>query len=111
MTGAERGRILRRVAALLRERNDELARLEVLDTGKPIQEASAVDIASGADCLEYFAGLAAGLAGEHIDLGAVGLRLHAPRAARRRAPASAPGTIRSRSPAGSRRRRSPAATR
>ncbi len=68
-TGAERGRVLNRAAALLRERNDELARLEVLDTGKPIAEALAVDVASGADCIEYFAGLAAGLHGEHFDLG------------------------------------------
>ena len=37
MTGAERGRILRRVADLLRRRNDELAELETRDTGKPIQ--------------------------------------------------------------------------
>jgi betaine-aldehyde dehydrogenase len=68
MTGAERGRILNRAAGLLRQRNDELARLEVLDTGKPIQEAEAVDIASGADCIEYYAGLAATLHGEHFDL-------------------------------------------
>ena len=70
MTGAERGRILNRAVALLRRRNDELAHLEVLDTGKPIQEASVVDVLSGADCIEYFAGLAASLHGEHFDLGA-----------------------------------------
>lgn len=70
MTGAERGRILRRVADILRARNDELARIETLDTGKPIQETAVVDVISGAECLEYFAGLAAGLSGEHIDLGA-----------------------------------------
>ena len=68
-SGAERGRVLRRVADLLRERNDALARLETLDTGKPIQETAAVDILSGADCFEYFAGVAAGLAGEQVDLG------------------------------------------
>jgi betaine-aldehyde dehydrogenase len=69
MTGAERGRILKRVADLLRARNDDLARLETLDTGKPIQETSVVDVLSGADCLEYFAGLAPTIAGEHVDLG------------------------------------------
>jgi betaine-aldehyde dehydrogenase len=69
MTGMERGRVMKRAADLLRARNDELARLETLDTGKPIQETSVVDVISGADCLEYFAGLAGGLAGEHIDLG------------------------------------------
>jgi betaine-aldehyde dehydrogenase len=69
MTGAERGRILRRTADLLRSRNEELAELETKDTGKPIQETRVVDIASGADCFEYFAGIAQTLHGEHIDLG------------------------------------------
>ncbi len=69
MTGAERGRVLQRAARLLRERNAALAELETQNTGKPIQETRAVDVISGAECLEYFAGLAAGLAGEHIDLG------------------------------------------
>jgi betaine-aldehyde dehydrogenase len=68
MTGAERGRILMRAVHLLRQRNRELAELEVLDTGKPIQEAEAVDVLSGADCIEYFAGIAAGIAGQHIEL-------------------------------------------
>jgi betaine-aldehyde dehydrogenase len=68
MTGAERGRVLHRAATLLRARNDELAEIETRDTGKPIQETRAVDVLSGADCLEYFAGLAATIAGEHIPL-------------------------------------------
>ena len=68
-TGAERGRILTAAAAALRARNDELARLEVLDVGKPLAEALAVDVASAADCLEYFGGLAASLHGQHVDLG------------------------------------------
>ena len=67
--GVERGRILHRAAALLIERNDVLARLETLDTGKPIQETIAVDVLSGADCIEYFAGLARTIAGEYLDLG------------------------------------------
>ena len=69
MAGAARGRILMKAVEFLRARNRELAELEVLDTGKPIQEAEAVDVHSGADCIEYFAGLAASLSGEHIDLG------------------------------------------
>ncbi|HEY6482260.1 MAG TPA: betaine-aldehyde dehydrogenase [Steroidobacteraceae bacterium] len=68
-SGVERSRILRRAAELLRARNAELAHLETCDTGKPIQETSVVDVASGADCFEYFAGLAATLSGEHLDLG------------------------------------------
>ncbi|HXI77866.1 MAG TPA: betaine-aldehyde dehydrogenase, partial [Steroidobacteraceae bacterium] len=69
MTGSERGRVLRRAADILRSRNQELAELETRDTGKPIQETRVVDVASGADCFEYFAGLAQSLSGEHIDLG------------------------------------------
>ena len=69
-TGTERGRILHRAAQILRSRNAQLADLETRDTGKPIQETSVVDVASGADCFEYFAGIAATLAGEHLDLGA-----------------------------------------
>jgi betaine-aldehyde dehydrogenase len=69
MTGAERARILRRAAEMLRSRNRELAELETRDTGKPIQETLVVDVMSGADCLEYFAALAQSLSGEHIDLG------------------------------------------
>ena len=69
MTGTERGRILNKAVALLRERNDELAMLEVQDTGKPLQEANCVDIETGADVIEYYAGLAASLHGEQQDLG------------------------------------------
>ena len=69
-TGTERSRVLRRAADLLRSRNQELAELETRDTGKPIQETRVVDVASGADCFEYFAGLVQSLSGEHIDLGA-----------------------------------------
>lgn len=69
LTGAERARVLRRAAHLLRSRNQPLAELETKDTGKPIQETLVVDVVSGADCLEYFASLAQSLAGEHVDLG------------------------------------------
>jgi betaine-aldehyde dehydrogenase len=69
LTGAERARVLRRAANLLRSRNQPLAELETRDTGKPIQETLVVDVVSGADCLEYFASLAQSLAGEHLDLG------------------------------------------
>ncbi len=69
MSGTERGRILRRAADLMRERNHELSVLETFDTGKPYQETSVVDATSGADALEYFGGMAATLTGEHIQLG------------------------------------------
>ena len=69
MTGTERGRILRRAADIMRERNHDLSVLETWDTGKPYQETSVVDATSGADALEYFGGMAATLTGEHIQLG------------------------------------------
>lgn len=69
MTGMERSRILLRAVALLRERNDELAATEVADTGKPWQEASVVDVVTGADAIEFFAGLAPAIEGNQQDLG------------------------------------------
>ena len=68
MSGAARGRILHEASRRLRAKNDEIARLEVLDTGKPISEASVVDVVSGADAIEYFAGVAATLHGAHYEL-------------------------------------------
>lgn len=69
MSGTERGRVLRRAADIMRERNHDLSVLETHDTGKPYQETIAVDATSGADALEYFGGLAGSLTGEHIQLG------------------------------------------
>ncbi|RRV51023.1 betaine-aldehyde dehydrogenase [Stutzerimonas stutzeri] len=68
LTGIERARIMRRAVDLLRERNDELAVLETLDTGKPLSETRSVDIVTGADVLEYYAGLAPAIEGEQIPL-------------------------------------------
>ncbi|MGR5499835.1 betaine-aldehyde dehydrogenase [Vibrio sp. DNB22_10_4] len=68
MSPVERSRILLKAVSILRERNDELAALEVADTGKPIQEAIEVDIATGADVIEYFAGLVPAMQGEQQPL-------------------------------------------
>ncbi len=65
----ERGRVLRRAADLLRAHNDEIARIETLDTGKPIQETLVADPASAADALEFLGGVVAGFHGEFMDLG------------------------------------------
>ena len=51
MKPVERGRVLRRAADILRERNADLARLETLDTGKALQETLVADAPSAADCL------------------------------------------------------------
>ena len=68
MTAMQRSRILRRAVDILRARNDELAMLETLDTGKPISETRYVDIVTGADVLEYYAGLVPALEGSQIPL-------------------------------------------
>ncbi|PVV67844.1 betaine-aldehyde dehydrogenase, partial [Pseudomonas sp. HMWF011] len=68
MTAMERSRILRRAVDILRERNDELAALETLDTGKAFSETKYVDIVTGADVLEYYAGLVPAIEGEQIPL-------------------------------------------
>ena len=69
MPGVQRGRILRRAADIMRERNRDLSILESHDTGKPLSETLYVDATSGADALEYFGGIAASLTGDHIPLG------------------------------------------
>ncbi|WP_295894983.1 betaine-aldehyde dehydrogenase [uncultured Vibrio sp.] len=68
MSATERSRILLKAVDILRARNNELAELEVADTGKPLQEAIEVDIASGADVIEYFAGLVPSMQGEQQPL-------------------------------------------
>ncbi len=69
MSGTERGRILKKAADILNARNDELAKIEVTDTGKPISEAIEVDVVTGADALEYYAGIAPSIHGHYYDLG------------------------------------------
>jgi acyl-CoA reductase-like NAD-dependent aldehyde dehydrogenase len=66
-SGRERARILHRVADLIRENADELARLESLDVGKPITLCRAVDVTTAAEVYEYYSGLAQTLAGATRD--------------------------------------------
>ena len=68
MTAVERSRILLKTVAILRERNDELAKIETLDTGKPLSETLYVDVVTGADVIEYYAGLASAVEGRQIPL-------------------------------------------
>jgi acyl-CoA reductase-like NAD-dependent aldehyde dehydrogenase len=56
MPGSERGRVLRRMAEGLRSRSDEFARLETLDTGKPISQTHG-EVEDAASLLDYFSGL------------------------------------------------------
>ncbi len=67
MPAIERGRILRRAVGIIRERNDELAALDTLDAGRPIGETTTVDVPTGADVIEFYAGLSAAMHGRTID--------------------------------------------
>lgn len=68
----ERGRVLLRLANLIREHRDELARTESRNVGKPIRESrDEVDLA--ADCFEYYAGTTNKIGGQTIPGGAPGV--------------------------------------
>ena len=57
LSGAQRAAYLRAIADGIRERQAEIARLEVLDNGKPFPEAD-WDVADAAGCFDFYAGLA-----------------------------------------------------
>src|SRR2546425_10685857 len=65
MPASERGRVLMRIAHLLRERVESLARTEVQHSGKPIRDARA-EVLAAAECFEYYAGAATKGVGETI---------------------------------------------
>ena len=62
---SKRGRILMKLAGLIRENSDELARLETLSEGKTLRESKG-DVAWAGRAFEYFAGLADKVEGETI---------------------------------------------
>ncbi|GFP79950.1 betaine aldehyde dehydrogenase 1 chloroplastic [Phtheirospermum japonicum] len=59
-TGAHRAKYLRAIAAKITERKSEIAKLEAIDSGKPLEEA-AWDIDDVAGCFEYYADIAEAL--------------------------------------------------
>ena len=66
MAGAERGHLLRRLAALVGEDRENLVALEALDAGKPLAATRRQDMPAAIDCLEYYAGWADKITGEVI---------------------------------------------
>ena len=58
MAAADRGRILLKLADLIEENAEELARLETLDTGHPLKDSRALDVPRTAACFRYFGGMA-----------------------------------------------------
>ncbi|XP_054769349.2 4-trimethylaminobutyraldehyde dehydrogenase A-like [Lytechinus pictus] len=61
----ERSRILQRAARKLSDNLEEFARLETTNNGKPIWEARC-DIESAINAIDFYAGLAPSLTGQHI---------------------------------------------
>ncbi|MEQ2292508.1 Aldehyde dehydrogenase 9 member A1-B [Ameca splendens] len=67
MSGMERARIMIEAAYLIENRREEIAEMEVVNNGKSITEAR-LDVDSARLCIEYYAGLARTLAGQHVQL-------------------------------------------
>lgn len=66
LPAAERGRILLKLADLIEENTEELARLESLDTGHPLRDSRMLDVPRTAGCYRYFGGMADKFQGETI---------------------------------------------
>ncbi|HVT03562.1 MAG TPA: aldehyde dehydrogenase family protein [Thermoanaerobaculia bacterium] len=74
VSSRERAQLLFRLAALLRQNRDELARLESRNAGKPIRDArDEVDLA--ANCFEYYGGAVDKVGGQTIPVAAPGVSL------------------------------------
>jgi aldehyde dehydrogenase (NAD+) len=68
MRASERGRLLHRLADLIEQNADQLARLETLDNGKPLSIAKTVDVTKTIACYRYFAGWADKVQGKTIPI-------------------------------------------
>jgi len=68
MNARERGRILYKLADLIEQNKEELARLETLDNGKPLSVAMAADLPLVIDCYRYYAGWADKIEGKTIPI-------------------------------------------
>jgi acyl-CoA reductase-like NAD-dependent aldehyde dehydrogenase len=66
LAASARGRLLLRLADLIEDHADELARLESLDTGHPIRDSRNLDVVRTAATFRYFGGMADKLQGDVI---------------------------------------------
>lgn len=66
--GAQRGKLLGKLADLIEAHQGELAALEALDNGKAFGWAFNVDVAGAASCLRYYAGWADKNSGQVIEV-------------------------------------------
>ncbi len=67
MSAAQRARCMYKLADLIEKHADELAELETLDNGKPINESKHVDVPATIETYRYYAGWATKLEGETIN--------------------------------------------
>ena len=74
-TARERGTLMRKVAATIREHADELAELEAREVGKPRRDALKFDVSFSSAGFDYYAGLADTLHGDLLDQGPIEARV------------------------------------
>ncbi|CAM3333661.1 aldehyde dehydrogenase [Mycobacterium intermedium] len=67
----ERGRVLRRIADVIRANADEIAALESLEMGKPVSQARQFDVEAAIEIFEYFGSLVEALPSHARDYGNV----------------------------------------
>ncbi|AZV41081.1 betaine-aldehyde dehydrogenase [Peribacillus asahii] len=66
MSASERGRLIYKLADLMEAHQEELAQLETLDNGKPINETRNADVPLAIDHIRYYAGWTTKIMGQTI---------------------------------------------
>jgi len=68
MSPSQRGELLYKLADLIEQNAEELARLETLDNGKPLHESMSIDLPESIACYRYYAGWADKIQGKTIPI-------------------------------------------
>ncbi|HTV48068.1 MAG TPA: aldehyde dehydrogenase family protein [Phycisphaerae bacterium] len=68
ISARERGKLINKLADLIEKHQEELAQLETLDNGKPINDSRAADLPLTIDCYRYYAGWADKIEGKTIPI-------------------------------------------
>lgn len=68
LSARQRGNLLYKLADLIEQNKEELARLETLDNGKPLTESMALDLPFVIACYRYYAGWADKIQGKTIPI-------------------------------------------
>jgi betaine-aldehyde dehydrogenase len=66
VSGADRGRLLLRIARLVDAHREEIAQLEALEIGKPVGDTLAIDLKAMVETFEYYAGWADKILGTQV---------------------------------------------